>query len=290
MFVPQIDAEQTGLPLAAAGVVAATTGAANFVTEAEQCSHRTSAMSSAVAASNKRRVLFDDDREATSIGSNGAPLSDGDDEDDKLRQKRMREVMQQTQSMQPAARHAQSAPTADSVDSSSSSAPCTHSCPRCCPRMSSSARRITFPFLEGEWLLRPVSGRVAHAPTRCTAAFAPPSAALPSSYDSSIATVARSRLRAYLTKQLDCDQHVWPDNTDEPSHANAEDSMDWSQLVAGTAPPPTEQADSKQDAIAGEAAAVDIAALSSRERRKLKRKQERLAFTAPQQSTAANDT
>ena len=227
---------------------------------------------------NKRRVLSEQDGEATLTSGKRAALSDSDDDEDRLRQERMREVMQQTQSMQPTAQPPQSASATTNVD-----APCTHSCPHCCPLTSTTARRVTFPFHEGEWLLRPIGGRVAHARTSHTAFHTQPPAALPTSYDSSIATVARSRLHAYLSKQVDFDAHIWPDNSEKSRQSDAEDTMEWSALLAGTLHRSVQQSDNtQQSAVAaeGEAAEEDSAALTSRERRKLKRKQDRKASTA----------
>ena len=240
-------------------------------------------MSAMVSAANERKVLS----EPTDRGGTRAALSDSDDEDDRLRQRRMKEVMQQTESLQPAGHHSQPASAAHSADPSST-AVCTHCCPRCCPSVSRTARRVTFPFLDGEWLLRPVGDRVARAAVPRTAAYMQPPAALPSSHDSSIATVARSRLHARLSQQLDCDQHIWPDIPDEmQQRSEADDSIDWTQLVAGTRSTAEEQDNAQQAAAA---AAVDMGALSSRERRKLKRKHERQVSTAAKHSIDTNET
>ena len=248
-------------------------------------------MSSAVVTANKRKVFSEGDGVTASADAKRAALanSDSDDDEDRLRRSRMKEVMlQQTMSLHATAQHPQF-PSSSHGSDSTASAPCTHSCPRCCPRVSSSARRITFPFFDGEWLLRPVGGRVAHTPFPRTAASNHLPAALPTSYESSIATVARSRLQSYLSKQVDFEHHTWADTTDELRRTDADDAMDWAQLLAGTARPSAEQSDSTQPPTAAEAEVVD-AVLTSRERRKLKRKQERESVPAAQHSPPPNDT
>ena len=232
-------------------------------------------MSSAVAGINKRKSLsYPLEGDATNgVGGKRAAQADSsDDEDDKLRRERMRDVMQ-TVNQQPT-------PSAAATADTSSAAPCTHTCPRCCARVLQSARRVTFPFLDGEWLLRPVGGRVAHVATPRTAAYKHGPAELPTSYNASIAAVARSRLHAQLSRQLDLEQHAWTDSADEQRAESEEDAMDWTQLVAGTARPrAAEEAGSAEQAATD---AVDADGLTSRERRKLKRKQERSQIAALQ--------
>ena len=250
-------------------------------------------MTSVAAAANKRKVFSDSsDADAADSRSKKAAMSDSDDDDDRLRQSRMREVMQQTQQLVQPTTHTSNHTTSPTTDTSSlSSAPCTHSCPRCCPRVSTGVRRVTFPFLDNEWLLRPVGGRVAHAAIHRAATSKQSPAALPTSYDSSIATVARTRLHAYLGKQLDIEQHVWPDADQRMGYPAVDDEMDWTQLLAGLARPVASELDGSQQATAPDVAVNPSAvALTSREKRKLKRKQERQALTATQHAVDGSHT